>query len=91
MRNKYGRLESRISPSGEELWLNWAIRLKEQGLYIGTIQATLRNNQSSLLTYELSPEFWGPGYATEACLRVIESLFTDYDVAEIVAEVDTRN
>jgi [ribosomal protein S5]-alanine N-acetyltransferase len=43
------------------------------------------------LAYELSPEFWGHGYATEACLRVIESLFTDYNVAEIMAEVDTRN
>ncbi len=88
---RYRQLESRMSPSGEELWLNWAVHLKERAVYIGTVQATILNNQSSLLAYELSPDFWGQGYATEACLRVIESLFTDYDVAEIVAEVDTRN
>jgi [ribosomal protein S5]-alanine N-acetyltransferase len=88
---RYRQLESRVSPSGEELWLNWAIHLKEPGVYIGTIQATILNNHSSLLAYELSPDFWGQGYATEACSRIIESLFTDYDVGEIVAEVDTRN
>lgn len=88
---RYRQLESRMSSSGEELWLNWAVHLKERGIYIGTVQATILSNQSSLLAYELSPDFWGQGYATEACLRVVESLFTDYDVSEIVAEVDTRN
>jgi [ribosomal protein S5]-alanine N-acetyltransferase len=85
------QLESRRSPGREELWLNWAISLRGRSIYIGTVQVTIFNNQSSLLAYELSPEFWGHGYATEACLRVIESLFTDYNVAEIMAEVDTRN
>jgi RimJ/RimL family protein N-acetyltransferase len=91
LENRYRQLESRISTSGEELWLNWAIGLKDRSQYIGTVQATILKSRSSSLAYELSPDFWGHGYATEACLRVIESLFTDYDVSEVVAEVDTRN
>ena len=88
---RYRRLETGKSPSGDELWLNWAIRLKRQGSYAGTVQATVRKDRTSLLAYELSTQFRGNGYASEACSRVIESLFTHYDVAEIVAEVDTRN
>lgn len=91
LENRYQQLESRKSPAGDEAWLNWAIRLKQRGEYIGTIQATIRQDQSSLLAYELSTDFRGHGYATESCARVIESLFADYDVVEIIAEVDTRN
>lgn len=91
LENRYEQLENCRSPAGDEVWLNWAIRLKESGLYIGTVQATIRQDKSSLLAYELSTDSWGQGYATESCLRVIESLFADYDVGEIRAEVDTRN
>jgi [ribosomal protein S5]-alanine N-acetyltransferase len=88
---RYQRLESRTSPAGDELWLNWALRLKLEGQYIGTVQATISSAHSPLIAYELSPDFWGQGYATESCSRVITSLFTDYGVTEIMAEVDTRN
>lgn len=88
---RYQQLENRKSPGGDERWLNWAIKLKDADNYIGTIQATVRNDHTSLLAYELSPDFWGHGYATEACSVVIENLFADYAVAEIIAEVDTRN
>jgi RimJ/RimL family protein N-acetyltransferase len=88
---RYEQLERGASPSSQDLWLNWVIYLKEQNAYIGTLQATVLENRSSLLAYELSPAFWGRGYATEACSRVIECLFADYNVTEIRAEVDTRN
>lgn len=91
LETRYQQLENRRSPAGDETWLNWAIRLKETGKYIGTVQATLCQDKSALLAYELSTEFWGKGYATESCLRVIESLFADCDVVEVIAEVDTRN
>lgn len=91
LENRYSQLENCRSPSGDEVWLNWAIRLKRPDKYIGTVQATIRQGGSSLLAYEFSPDFWGQGYATESCLRVIESLFADYDVSEVLAEVDTRN
>ena len=88
---RYQQLESRTSPAGDELWLNWALHLKLEAQYIGTVQATVRSNHSSLIAYELSPQYWGQGYGTECCSRVIEILFADYNVTEIMAEVDTRN
>ena len=91
LENRYQQLESRKSPTGDETWLNWAIRLKQPHNYIGTVQATVLQDHSSLLAYELSTDFQGNGYATESCARVIESLFADYETVEIVAEVDTRN
>jgi [ribosomal protein S5]-alanine N-acetyltransferase len=91
LENRYQQLESRKSPAGDEAWLNWAIRLKQPHRYIGTVQATIRQDHSSLLAYELSTDLQGNGYATESCARVIESLFADYEAVEIIAEVDTRN
>ncbi|HEY0006646.1 MAG TPA: GNAT family protein [Pyrinomonadaceae bacterium] len=88
---RYERLEARRSNAADEVWLNWAIRLKAQARYVGTVQATIRQDRTALLAYELSPEFWRQGIATESCQRVIESLFAEHAVAEILAEVDTRN
>lgn len=85
------KLETRKSPAGDQLWLNWAIRLKVQNEYIGTVQATVRENNNANIAYELTPDYWRQGYATEACLRIIECLFADYRLTEIFAEVDTRN
>lgn len=87
----YKRLEARHSPDGDEIWLNWAIYLKAEGQYIGTVQATIDERLIGKLAYLLNPKFWGDGYATEACRETIKSLFTDYKVSEIIAEVDTRN
>ncbi len=91
LEDRYRRLETGKSPVGDELWLNWAIYLKQQDNYIGTVQATVCDNKSAQIAYELAPDYWRCGYAAEACLRMIEALFADYDVLELIAEVDTRN
>jgi len=91
LKNRYSQLESRQSPAGDELWLNWAIQIRDCGSYIGLVQATIRDEKTSVFAYELNPEYWHRGYATEACLRVIEMLFSECEVKEIIAAVDTRN
>ncbi|MBP5975308.1 GNAT family N-acetyltransferase [Brasilonema sp. CT11] len=42
---RYRALSSRLSPDGQEAWLNWAIRLRQFETYIGTLQATVYANQ----------------------------------------------
>jgi ribosomal-protein-alanine N-acetyltransferase len=91
LQTRYRRLETRHSPEGDELWLNWAIYLKKEKQYTGIVQATIGGDQIAQLAYELNPRFWGFGYATEACQRVINTLFAEYPVTGIIAEVDTRN
>jgi RimJ/RimL family protein N-acetyltransferase len=91
LQTRYKVLEKRYSPAGKELWLNWAIKIRDRDSYIGTVQATIYLNRIARLAYMLSADFWGKGYATEACLKVIEVLFSNNEVNQIIAEVDTRN
>ncbi len=88
---RYRRLETRASSDGKEVWLNWAVRLKSSGACIGRVEATVRQDLSAQLAYELGVPHWGKGCATEACRRVLRMLFEEFGVMEVVAEVDTRN
>jgi len=85
------RLEKRLSHDGREAWLNWVVRSKETGRVMGRIEATVREDATAGIAYELSPLFWGAGIATEACGRILDLLFGPYAVDEIDALVDTRN
>jgi ribosomal-protein-alanine N-acetyltransferase len=88
---RFERLESRTSPSGDDRWLNWIVRVRDSGTCVGRIQVTIRPDRSAYLAYEIGAAFWRQGFATEACARVLRALFDDFGVSEIVAEVDTRN
>ncbi|HLG17084.1 MAG TPA: GNAT family N-acetyltransferase [Blastocatellia bacterium] len=91
LRARYERLAKRQSPDGCETWLNWAIRLRATGEYIGAVQATVRPDAPALLAYELGAAYRGAGYAAEACRTVMRELVDGYGVSEIRAYVDTRN
>jgi ribosomal-protein-alanine N-acetyltransferase len=84
-------LERRASSDGREVWLNWAVRLKETMRLAGRLEATVREDATAGIAYELSPLYWGAGYATEGCARILELLFGAYAVDEVDALVDTRN
>jgi RimJ/RimL family protein N-acetyltransferase len=88
---RYAALSTRHSPDGQEDWLNWALRQRERGAYVGTVQATMRADHTALLAYMIFPAFWRQGYAREGCARVLTHLFEDYRVSRVAAEIDTRN
>ena len=88
---RYQQLASRLSPAGDQAWLNWAVSLPATAEYIGQLEATVFEDQTAYLAYLFGTAFWGQGYATEACTRIIQLLFDDYGVTQIKAEVDTRN
>src|SRR5512140_1874567 len=62
LRTVYEELESRVSPDGGELWLNWAVRV--DGRAAGFVQATVRG-PDAWVAYVLGRAFWGHGYASE--------------------------
>jgi RimJ/RimL family protein N-acetyltransferase len=71
LRAKWERNESRLSPDGNEVWLNWAIRLGNEGPYIGKLDACLDSPiRATNVGFVFFPEYWGYGYATEALLAV---------------------
>jgi RimJ/RimL family protein N-acetyltransferase len=88
---RYQRLEARRSPDGQQVWLNWAARLRAGSSYVGTFQATIMPDQTALLAYMIFPSQQRQGYAREGGRRVIEHLAREHDVRLIVSEIDTRN
>jgi ribosomal-protein-alanine N-acetyltransferase len=88
---RFERLERRAPATGDQTWLNWVVRTKADGRCVGRVEATVQPNVPAYFAYEIAPELWGRGLASEACGRIIAALFADYGVEAIVAEVDTRN
>ena len=88
---RYQRLEARRSPDNQQVWLNWAARLRAGSSYAGWFQATIIPDQAALLAYMIFPSQQGQGYAREGGRRVIEHLARDHGVRLVVAEIDTRN
>jgi RimJ/RimL family protein N-acetyltransferase len=92
LRTRYQRLESRRSPDGSEHWLNWAIVGTEAGCSaIGFVQATVREDRTAWVAYEVGCQWWGRGIATEATYAMIDHLALHYAVTRFLATVDARN
>lgn len=90
LRARFARLETRRSPDGRELWLNWVARLPSSGL-IGYVQATVDPGRRATIAYVLSSRFWGQGLAHEAVQAMIEELVTHYRVPSLFAVLKRRN
>ena len=88
---RYLALSSRLSPDGQEAWLNWVIRFREKSVYVGTLEATVHANSTAAIAYTIFPLFWRQGYAKEGCSRVLEHLCQEYRVSVAYADIDTRN
>ncbi len=96
LETRYRKLSSRRSPGGSEVWLNYAMRLREEQTlpkapYVGMLEATVFPNRSAYIAYTVFVPFWRQGYAREGCARMLRHLLEDYRVRVVVAEMDTRN
>jgi [ribosomal protein S5]-alanine N-acetyltransferase len=96
LETRYRKLSSRRSPDGSEAWLNFAMRLREEGTrpkatYVGTLEATVFLERSAYLAYTMFFQFWRRGYAKEGCARMLTHLLEEHGVRVVAAEMDTRN
>ncbi len=57
------------SPDGAETWRNWVVRLRDDGPMIGTVQATIADDEASL-AWTIGTAYQGLGYAKEAATAV---------------------
>lgn len=89
LERKYDVWAKRASPDGSQVWLNYALR-RADGQYVGWIQATLAGDVATI-GYDIFPDFWRQGYATEACAELISLLSASGPVCRIAAVVDTEN
>lgn len=90
LKERYKKLESRLSADGQEQWLNWVIRLPS-GELIGYVQATVQQGGLALIAYELSSRFWGRGLAYTAVKAMITELVLHYEVRTVAAVLKEAN
>jgi len=90
LRNRFSKLEARQSADGQELWLNWVIRLPS-GELIGYVQATVFPDHQATVAYELASPHWGKGLARRAVEAMIRELASTYQVRSLSAELKQAN
>lgn len=90
LRTRFEKLESRQSPDGTQLWLNWTVRLRS-GELIGYVQATVHPDGKAAIAYEFSSAYWGLGLAHEAADALIRELVQHYDVSYLTAVAKSAN
>lgn len=61
-----------------QLGIRWAIRLKGAGQLIGTcgFNSWSGKMRNAVLGYDLLPDFWGKGYASEAVRAITQAAFS---------------
>ncbi len=69
----------------------WGIELKETGSLVGMIDVVGYSEGEPEIGYVLGEKYWGQGYMTEACLRVLEYLLFDENFKTIYAEAHVDN
>lgn len=85
----YASRESRRSPDGHELWLNWLIWQTERGEAVGYTQATVHSTHA-FVAWVVGTQHQGLGYASEAATALVKWLEV-LGVAEIRACVNPAN
>ncbi len=90
MRARFTRIANPHAPTGE-LWLNYAVRERETGRYVGYMQATVKPDRTAYLAYFVFRRAQRRGIAREACAAVLAHLWHDCAVTTVRIEVDTRN
>lgn len=91
LRERYRALEARRSPDGRQLWLNWTVRVKDRGVAIGYVQATVLPGAMALVAYEFNSAWWGRGLASEAVAAVVRELRQRPGVTRFGAVFKTAN
>ena len=83
------RFEDLLSHSKTE---TWTIRLKPKLSFMGIISiGEHHDGQDQEISYQLLPEFWGQGCASEAASAVIEYAVAVLKLPSIIAETQCAN
>ena len=90
LRNRFQLLESRRSGDGREQWLNWVIRLPS-GSLAGYVQATVLENHSAFVAYELHSKHWRQGIGSSAVRAMLQELYAQHEVTDFIAVLKAAN
>jgi len=87
----YRRRETRVSPDGQEQWLNWVVRRLPGGEATGYVQATVLPGGVSYVAYEFSSRFWRQGLGSASVRAMMAELAGHYGVHTFVAVLKQAN
>jgi [ribosomal protein S5]-alanine N-acetyltransferase len=90
VRERFAELESRVSPNGQEQWLNWVVRLPT-GALAGYVQATVYPSGRAAVAYEFASAFWGHGHARQSLEAMFEELALQHGVSQLSAVLKQAN
>jgi RimJ/RimL family protein N-acetyltransferase len=90
LRDRFAGWETRRSPDGDELWLNWIVRERGDQRAVGWVQATVRGTTASI-AYALLPAERGAGAASDAVRALVRWLRDRLAVTVVTAEIDESN
>jgi RimJ/RimL family protein N-acetyltransferase len=82
--------ETRRSPDGTELWLNWVLRRRDDARAIGYVQATVGDGDAAI-AWVVGTAFQRQGFATEAGHALIAWLRDILEVPLIVGSIHPDN
>ena len=87
LRARYARLAVGRSPDGSQEWVNWIARRSQDGVAIGTVQATVVDGgRRADVAWVVATAWQGRGYAAEAASALVAWLRAR-GVAEIGANI----
>ncbi len=70
----------------------WVVKQKDTDVFMGFVVIDLHHDKKYYeMSYQFLPEFWGQGYATEACSRVLTYAFNDLGLDAVISETQARN
>lgn len=70
----------------------WVVRLKSNDDFIGLVSLDNHvDGEDTEVSYELMPNSWGVGYATEVISQIIAFAFKDLSLSKLIAETQTAN
>lgn len=90
VRAGFSRWETRRSPDGAELWLNWVVRRRDDARAVGLMQATVGDNDAEV-AWTIGTAFQRQGFATEAGQALIVWLADSVGVRLIVGSIHPDN
>ena len=70
LRERYRLQAAGRSPDGSQEWLNWIVRLSDDGRAIGFVQATIVNGRADI-AWLIGVPWQGHGFATEAARALV--------------------
>ena len=90
VRAGFARWQTRRSPDGAELWLNWVVRRRDDARAVGLVQATVGDGDVAI-AWTIGTAFQRQGFATEAGHALIVWLRDALRVPLIVGSIHPDN